>query len=160
MLQSLSNENSENILSMRKMIIDTLEGILKDDVTIDELSKSKFGVDLQKFANICCRTGLLKEMGSEIKIIIDKLKNRIINQFFGCQEKAPDIIKDDDEMKICINEISRKSNIKIEPINKKTGEVIKTQSTELIEFPKEQAVMLIVCKEISELLVKVLLVPI
>ena len=108
MLQSLSNENPENILSMkpkiRDTLRDTLEEILKGNVGIDDLTKSKFELDLQNFVNTCSETNLLEQMGSEIKIIIDKLKDQTMNKVSADQEKAPDIIKDDDEVKICINE--------------------------------------------------------
>ena len=120
MLQSLSNENPENILSMKLKIRDTLrdklEEILKGNVGIDELTKSKFELDLQNFVNTCSETNLLEQMGSEIKIIIDKLKDQTMNKVSADQEKAPDIIKDDDEVKICINEDPPKSSEKIEPI--------------------------------------------
>lgn len=115
-----------------------------------------------------CGKNSLDEFQKTAQTVLNKLKGDVILSLFGAEEVSIDSIEINpkEESKIQVNEESNKKAMVVEEVKEeaKVEEVVvpnvdnkKVEASEVFSAnAKEPAIMLIVCKEIAELLKKVL----
>eukprot|EP00826_Nyctotherus_ovalis_P054729 TRINITY_DN7190_c0_g4_i5.p1 TRINITY_DN7190_c0_g4~~TRINITY_DN7190_c0_g4_i5.p1 ORF type:complete len:302 (-),score=75.73 TRINITY_DN7190_c0_g4_i5:255-1160(-) len=166
-LKKLLALNAKAILTKKAKIEETFNDILSETLTLDQLKSSRLGQDLQQFANLC-RKNSLGEFQKTTQTVLNKLKEDVLLSLFGAEEANIDNLEitPKEESKIQANEQSNKKLKVIEEVKEevKAEEAMaqnvdnkKAEASEVfLANAKEPAIMLIVCKEIAELLKKVL----
>lgn len=173
-LKKLLNQNTKTIITKKAKIKETLNDILSEVLTVDQLKTSRLGQDLQQFANMCNKATVLSEFQKPTQTVLNKLKEDVILSLFGAEETNNQDEKMEEslpkeEKKIQTNEQSSKEPVEEfkkeeakpeeEYISNANTPEKKSESSETSSAnAKEPAIMLIVCKEIAELLKKVIIV--
>ena len=178
-LKKLLSQNTKTIITKKAKIEEILNEILSEALTVDQLQTSRLGQDLQQFANICSKSRALSEFQKTVKTVLNKLKEDAILSLFGAAEtnnlETENIYNKlneslpKEELKIPINEQSSKKLKVVKEAKKEEAKpeesiIVKTKTMErksesselFIGDAKEPAIMLIVCREIAELLKKVI----
>jgi hypothetical protein len=175
-LKKLLNQNAKTVVTKKAKIEETLNEILSEALTVNQLQSSRLGQDLQQFANICSKSRALIEFQKTTQTVLNKLKEDVILSLFGAAEtekmqdnnklheslpkeeiKSPS--NDQPSHKLRAVKEVKKEEEKVEDlvmVKTRTPERRSESSESFLANAKEPAIMLIVCKEIAELLKKVI----
>lgn len=164
-LKRLIGQSAKNIIAKKAKIEESLQEILDENPSVDQLKTSKLGQDLQVFVNSCGKMSSLAEIQKSAQLVLDKLKREVILVLFGKEEflnQKPDSIKDSGSHHS--NPIKQKdqsvhSKDLEENVMKEAESEVHPESTSPKEVHleiREPAIMLVVCKEIADLLKKVM----
>eukprot|EP00826_Nyctotherus_ovalis_P014769 TRINITY_DN14145_c0_g1_i5.p1 TRINITY_DN14145_c0_g1~~TRINITY_DN14145_c0_g1_i5.p1 ORF type:complete len:235 (-),score=61.14 TRINITY_DN14145_c0_g1_i5:313-1017(-) len=164
-LKRLVGQSAKNIIAKKAKIEESLQEILDENPSVDQLKTSKLGQDLQVFANSCGKIPSLAQIQKSVQSVLDKLKRKVILALFGKEEflnPGSDSIKDSESHRSNpIKEKGQSAHSKEleEHIIKEAESEVQPENTspkEVYLKIKEPAVMLVVCKEIADLLKKVM----
>jgi hypothetical protein len=151
-IKKLVHQSAKTILTKKAKIEESLKEIKDEKPSIEQLQAFSLGQDLQLFANLCTRDSSLIEIEKATQSLLDELKKNVILTLFGNAEpisSKPSLNNKEDSMSLHSNlekEISKHS-IK--------EQLTEEQPKEITIEVKEPAIMLVVCKEIVDLLKKV-----
>jgi len=151
---AIFDNSAKTVLSKKRKLEDILEKIIeKNEINVDELKESQFGLDIQRLVNICGRTATLTSLQKIGQKLLNKFKQDVLLSFFGEEEKNIKKNKES-ENNSSKNEESHDENLqangenKNEILEEKKQEIIENQETlnikenspkKIIEQPKDKS---------------------
>jgi len=158
-IKKLVGQSAKTILTKKAKIEESLQEIIDEKPSLEQLQVSNLGQDLQLFSNSCIKDASLLEIYKAAQDVLDKLKREVISTLFGDAEpilSKPSLSNKEESVSVYNNSIKEKNN-ELKEVQEYSikEQLTEEQPKEITITVKEPAIMLVVCREILDLLKKV-----